>query len=156
MLFRGFKEAISGTSEKISDCRALNLFETVRGSLIRSVDNRAILSCSKNLYIKRPNIWYSYEVWNSLDFGGNCVKNSDCRALSLLETVSGCRAFSHSVFEKLRLHLVSVPRVLKFKSSFIQRNENRALGKFHNPLVLKYDICPIIQEHRSVDFFSYI
>ena len=52
--------------------------------------------------------------------------------------------------------LFSVARVFKFKSSFIQRNENRALGKFHNPLVLKYNICPIIQEHRSVDFFSYI
>ena len=152
MLFRGFEEPISGTSEKISDCRALNLFETVRGSLIRSVDNRAILSCSKNLYIKRPNIWYSYEVWNSLDFGRNCVKNSDCRALSLLETGHLVIAFSKSsVFT-----LFSVPRVLKFKSSFIQRNENRALGKFQNPLVLKYDICPIIQEHRSVDFFSYI
>ena len=47
MLFRGFKEPISGTSEKISDCQALNLFETVRGSLIRSVDKRAMLSCSK-------------------------------------------------------------------------------------------------------------
>ena len=27
------------------------------------------------------------------------MRNSDCRALSFLETVSGCQAFSHSVFE---------------------------------------------------------
>ena len=67
-----------------------------------------------------------------------------------------CPAAGHLViaFSKSSVFtLFSVPRILKFKSSFIQRNENRALGKFHNPLVLKYDICPIIQEHRSVDFF---
>ena len=88
--------------------------------------------------------------------------------LTLLETVSGYRAFSHSVFEKFRFQLVSVPRVLKFilkvrfqnfqnKSPLIQRGEARTLGKFCDPLVSKYDICLIIQEHRLVDFsFLYL
>ena len=88
--------------------------------------------------------------------------------LTLLETVSGYRAFSHSVFEKFRFQLVSVPRVLKFilkvrfqnfqnKSPLIQRGEDRTLGKFCYPLVSKYDICLIIQEHRLVDFsFLYL
>ena len=38
------------------------------------------------------------------------MRNSDCRALSFLETVSGCRAFSHSVFEVLRFRLVFRPQ----------------------------------------------
>ena len=41
--FRGFKEQFSGTLEKISDRRAFRIFETVTCSLIRRVDNRAIL-----------------------------------------------------------------------------------------------------------------
>ena len=68
----------------------------------------------------------------------------------------------HSVFEKFRFQLVSVPRVLKFilkvrfqnfqnKSPLIQRGEARTLGKFCDPLVSKYDICLIIQEHRLVE-----
>ena len=39
------------------------------------------------------------------------------------------------------------------KSPFTQRSEERALGKFCDPLVSKYDICLIIQEHRLVNFF---
>ena len=35
------------------------------------------------------------------------------------------------------------------KSPFIQRGEDRALGKFCDPLVSKFDICLIVQEHRS-------
>ena len=84
--------------------------------------------------------------------------------LTLLETVSAYRAFSHSVFEKFRFQLVSVPRVLKFilkvrfqnfqnKSLLNKRGKDRTLGKFCDPLVSKYDICLIIQEHRLVDFF---
>ena len=74
----------------------------------------------------------------------------------------------HSVFEKFLFQLVSVPRVLKFilkvrfqnfqnKFPLIQRGEARTLGKFCDPLVSKYDICLIIQEHRLVDFsFLYL
>ena len=39
------------------------------------------------------------------------------------------------------------------KSLLIQGGEDRTLGKFCDPLVSKYDICLIIQEHRLVDFF---
>ena len=39
------------------------------------------------------------------------------------------------------------------KSPFTQRGEERALGKFCDPLVSNHDICFIIQEHRLVDFF---
>ena len=39
------------------------------------------------------------------------------------------------------------------KSPSTQRGEERALGKFCDPLVLKYDICLIIQEHRLMNFF---
>ena len=42
------------------------------------------------------------------------------------------------------------------KSPFTQRGEERALGKFCDPLVSKYDICLIIQEHRLVNFFVYL
>ena len=43
IIFRGFKEPFSGTLEKISDRRAFRILETVPGSLIRRVDNRALL-----------------------------------------------------------------------------------------------------------------
>ena len=43
------------------------------------------------------------------------------------------------------------------KSILIERGEDRTLGKFCDPLVSKYDICLIIQEHRLVDFsFLYL
>ena len=43
------------------------------------------------------------------------------------------------------------------KSLLIQGGEDRTLGKFCDPLVSKYDICLIIQEHRLVDFsFLYL
>ena len=74
-----------------------------------------------------------------------------------------CPAARHLViaFSKSSvLNLFSFPRVLKLilkmrfqnfqnKFPFIQRGEDRALGKFCDPLLSKYDICLIVQEHRS-------
>ena len=81
-----------------------------------------------------------------------------------------CPAARHLViaFSKSSvLNLFSFPRVLKLilkmrfqnfqnKFPFIQRGEDRALGKFCDPLVSKYDICLIVQEHRLVNFFVYL
>ena len=50
-------------------------------------------------------------------------------------------------------------RFQNFQHKFllIQGGEDRTLGKFCDPLVSKYDICLIIQEHRLVDFsFLYL
>ena len=39
------------------------------------------------------------------------------------------------------------------KSLLIQRGKDRTLGKFFDPLVSKYGIYLIVQEHRLADFF---
>ena len=98
-------------------------------SLIRSDDNRVIiLWCAQARII--CSLKDQVNFWNRLTFLSkhliflqslkklnlcvDSVKNSYCRSFRLLETVSGCRAFSHSVFEELHFQLISVLRVLTF------------------------------------------
>ena len=54
-----------------------------------------------------------------------------------------------SVLRVLKLSLKMCFQNFQNKSPFIQRGEDRALGKFCHPLVSKFDICLIVQEHRS-------
>ena len=91
-------------------------------SLIRSDDNRVIILCCAQARIICP-LKDQVNFWNRLTFlskhliflqSVDSVKNSYCRSFRLLETVSGCRAFSHSVFEELHFQLISVLRVLTF------------------------------------------
>ena len=79
--------------------------------------------------------------------------------LTFLETVSGCREVSPflNCFLSPESNLFeNAFQNFQNKSPFTQRGEERALGKFCDPLVSKYDICLIIQEHRLVNFFVYL
>ena len=98
-------------------------------SLIRSDDNRVIILWCAQARIICP-LKDQVNFWNRLTFlsehliflqslkklnlGVDSVKNSYCQSFRLLETVSGCRTFSHSVFEELHFQLISVLRVLTF------------------------------------------
>ena len=68
MLFRSFKEPFSGTLVKIFNCWAFSPFETVPGSLIRSVqflsvDNRAIL-----WLLKYAQAWRIFPLKSQINF----------------------------------------------------------------------------------------
>ena len=54
-----------------------------------------------------------------------------------------------SIFRVLKLILKMRSQNFQNKSFFIQHGEDRALGKFCVPLGSKYDICLIVQGHRS-------